>query len=261
LFCTIHGLQLRLDLNADVGESFGPYSIGDDASLIPLVTSANVAAGFHGGDPSVLRTTIRLAKQHGVAVGAHPGFPDLAGFGRRPMHLSPTALEDAVLYQVVAVAGVAASEGLRLQHVKAHGALYNMAAADRAMADAFCRAVAAVSNTLVVIGPPQSALVDAAMAAGLPAAAEGFADRAYQPDGALAPRGVAGAVIDDPAAVAARVLRMVREQRVTATDGADLPLAVETVCIHGDTPGAASIARRLRDTLQAAGVRVAPLGS
>ena len=180
--------MLSIDLNADVGESFGSHSIGCDAGLLQSVTSASIAAGFHGGDPSVLRDTIRLAKEHGVAVGAHPGFPDLVGFGRREMRVSPREAEDFVLYQVAAVAGVARAEGVTLRHVKPHGALYNMAARDPALASAIARAVASLDRSLILYGLPHSELLKAARAAGLRVAAEGFADRAYERDGSLMAR-------------------------------------------------------------------------
>lgn len=252
---------MRVDLNADVGESFGAYAIGDDEELFRSITSASVAAGFHGGDPSVLRTTIRLARQHGVALGAHPGFPDLAGFGRRELHMTPAEAEDLVLYQVAAVAGVASAEGVRLQHVKPHGALYNMAARDRRLADAIVRAVFAFDRSLVVFGLPGSALLDAARAAGLAAAAEGFADRAYAPDGSLAPRTTPGAVIAESGQLVARAVRMVIKQSVAALDGSELSFAVDTLCVHGDTPGAGALAERLRSGLAAAGIRVAAISS
>jgi UPF0271 protein len=188
---------MRIDLNADVGESFGAYTIGHDAALMASITSANIAAGFHAGDPSVLRATVRLAKAHGVAVGAHPGFPDLAGFGRRELHVTPREAEDFILYQIAAVAGVAAAEGAPLTHVKAHGALFNMAARDRPLADALARAVAAFDRSLRLFVPPHSEMIDAAAALGLPIAIEVFADRAYEADGRLASREKPGAVIHD----------------------------------------------------------------
>jgi UPF0271 protein len=245
-----------VDLNADVGESFGPHIVGDDAALIPLITSASVAAGFHSGDPSVLRATIRLARQHGVAIGAHPSFPDLQGFGRRMMHVGAQELADIVLYQVAAVAGVAAAEGVRLQHVKAHGALYNAAARDAATARSVCDGVYSFDRSLIIVGPPGSALAAEAAALGLPVATEAFADRAYCADGTLVPRDAPGAVLTDPQAVAARVVRMIRDGRVTAVDGSELSIAVDTVCVHGDTPEAPAIARRVRDALRDAGVTV-----
>jgi UPF0271 protein len=247
---------MRVDLNADIGESFGPYTIGDDAELLRSVTSASVAAGFHGGDPTVLRHTIRLAKERGVRVGAHPGLPDLAGFGRRPMRLTPEEAEDMVLYQVAAVAGVASAEGVRLQHVKPHGALYNMAARDHELASAIARAVTAIDPSLMLFGPPASELAKAARSAGLQFVAEGFADRAYQPDGSLVPRGVSGAVIDDASRIVSRAVTLIKDRRCVAIDGTILPLAVDTLCLHGDTPGAGRLAAALRAGLEHAGIRI-----
>src|SRR5947207_8797120 len=188
---------MRIDINSDMGESFGAYTIGHDGGLMKSITSANIAAGFHGGDPSVLRATIRLAKAHGVAIGAHPGFPDLAGFGRRELHVNPQEAEDFILYQIAAVAGVAAAEGAALAHVKAHGALFNMAAGDRRLADALARAVAAFDRSLRLFAPPDSEIASAARALGVPVAIEVFADRAYEPDGRLVSRPKTGAVIHD----------------------------------------------------------------
>ena len=247
---------MRVDLNADVGESFGAYSIGHDSGLMKVITSANIAAGFHGGDPSVLRNTIRLAKSAGVAIGAHPGFPDLAGFGRRDMQVSAREAEDFVLYQIAAVAGVASAEGVQLQHVKPHGALFNMAARDQGLASAIARAVAAFDRQLILFGPPQSELVRAGQAAGLRVAAEGFADRAYEPDGSLVSRSKPGAVIRDVDVVVKRAVQIAREHEVVAIDGATVPLNVETICVHGDTEGADVLARRIRDGLEAAGITV-----
>ncbi len=192
---------MRLDLNADVGESFGAYKLGQDGLLMPAITSANVACGFHAGDPGVMRETVSLARQHGVAVGAHPGFPDLVGFGRREIRATPREVEDLVVYQIGAFAAVAAATGMRLQHVKAHGALYNMAVRDASLADAIARATAAVDRTLILFGLPGSELVAAGQRAGLRTAREGFADRAYRPDGTLVPRHEPGAVIEDPETV------------------------------------------------------------
>jgi UPF0271 protein len=251
---------MHVDLNADVGESFGPYTIGDDAGLMRSVTSVSVAAGFHGGDPGVLRGTIQLARAHGLAVGAHPGFADRQGFGRREFVMSPQDVEDMVLYQIAAVAGVAAAEGLRLRHVKPHGALYNMAARDRRLAEAIVRAVAAFDVSLTLLGLPGSCLLEAAGAACLATAAEGFADRAYAADGSLAPRSVPGAVISDDESAAARTIRMVKEGVVETLDGTTLRLDVQTVCVHGDTPGAAGLASRVRAGLESAGILVAALG-
>jgi UPF0271 protein len=253
-------LTMFLDLNADVGESFGAYSMGNDTGLMRSITSASIAAGFHAGDPTVLRDTIRLAKMHGVAVGAHPGFPDLAGFGRREMRVTPQEAEDFVLYQVAAVAGVALAGGTRLRHVKPHGALYNMAARDPALAAAIARGVAAIDRSLVLYGLPDSELLNAGRAAGLRVAAEGFADRAYAPDGSLAARSRPGSVIQDPALVVSRAIRMVKEQLVIAVDGSALTIRVDTICVHGDTPGAGTLAAELRAGLESAGVTVKAIG-
>jgi UPF0271 protein len=247
---------MRIDLNADIGESFGAYAIGHDAGLLRSITSASIAAGFHAGDPSVLRHTIRLAKSAGVAIGAHPGLPDLAGFGRREMRVTPEELEDLVLYQIAAVAGVASAEGVRLQHVKPHGALYNMAARDASMAGAVTRAVLVFDPSLMIFGPSGSRLATAAQAAGLRLVAEAFADRAYQPDASLSPRGTSGALVTDRHAAVARAIRIVRERTVVATDGTILTLEAETLCVHSDTPGADQLAAELRAGLEAAGVRV-----
>jgi UPF0271 protein len=250
---------LRIDLNSDLGESFGPWPMGQDAALMTSITSANVACGFHAGDPGTMRATVALASTHGVAIGAHPGFPDLAGFGRRDMGCTPREVEDFVVYQVAALAGVAAAQGVRLQHVKAHGALYNMACRDRALADAIVRATASLDTSLILFGLPGSALLEAGRAAGLRVAAEVFADRAYEPDGSLASRRKPGSVIHDSAEVIDRAVRMACEHRVVATDGSVIELDAETMCVHGDTPGAAELARAIRAALERAGVRVASL--
>jgi UPF0271 protein len=252
---------MRIDINSDTGESFGAYTIGHDAGLFKSITSANVAAGFHAGDPSVLRDTIRLAKQHGVAVGAHPGLPDLVGFGRRELHVTPKEAEDLVLYQVAAVAGVAAAEGVKLQHVKPHGALFNMAVRDRELSDAIARAVAAFDKGLILFGLPGSEILSAGRAAGLRVAAEVFADRAYEPDGSLASRRKPGAVIHDAGVVVARAVRMVKENAVNAIEGSLVTLEADTICVHGDTPGSDDLAARIRAGLENAGVTVQAIGA
>lgn len=250
----------RIDLNCDMGESFGAWQMGRDSEVMGSITSANIACGFHGGDPQVMRQTVRLAKQHGVAVGVHPGLPDLVGFGRREMKVTPSELEDMMLYQIGALAAIAAVEGVRLQHVKPHGALYNMTAAEPDLADAVARAVAAFDRELILLGLPASALIRAGEKAGLRTAGEAFADRAYEPNGSLASRRKAGSVIHDPETVVTRAVRMVTEGGVVATDGSWLPLEVETICTHGDTPGAENLVRRLRAALVTHGVTVAPMG-
>jgi UPF0271 protein len=235
---------MRVDLNADVGES-----CGQDAALMRAITSANVACGFHAGDPGVMRDTLLLAREHGVAVGAHPGFPDREGFGRRDLHLTPRQVEDIVVYQIGAIAAIAAASGVRLQHVKPHGALFNIAVRDRSIADAIARAMAAVDRSLILFGLSESELTAAGEAAGLRTAREAFADRAYRADGTLVPRTEPGAVIDDPAEVLARVVAMASHPRV------------DTICVHGDTPGAADLAARIRATLVAAGIDVKAVGT
>jgi UPF0271 protein len=251
---------MRIDINSDMGESFGAYSIGHDAGLMKAITSANVAAGFHAGDPSVLRDTIRSAKQHNVAVGAHPGFPDLVGFGRRELHVTPKEAEDMVLYQVAAVAGVAAAEGVKIQHVKPHGALFNMAVRNAELSSAIARAVAAFDRTLILFGLPGSEILAAGRAARLRVAAEVFADRAYEPDGTLASRRKPGSVIHDPDAVVARAVRMATDRTVVATDGSIVAVAADTICVHGDTPGSDRLAEKIRAGLEAAGITVKAIG-
>jgi UPF0271 protein len=252
---------MRIDLNADVGESFGAYALGNDAALMRSITSANIAAGFHAGDPSVLRATIRLARAHGVAIGAHPGFPDLAGFGRRELHVSPGEAEDFILYQIAAVAGVAAAEGAALAHVKAHGALFNMAARDRPLADALARAVAAFDRSLRLFAPPDSEMVSAARALGVPVAIEVFADRTYEPDGRLVSRQQTGAVIHDVNTVVARAIGLIADRTIVAQDGSRLPVDADTICIHGDTPGSDRLAIAVRAGLEAAGIAVKAVGA
>ncbi len=256
---------MRVDLNADVGEGRSaavgtPAPPCGDAAIMPSITSANVACGFHAGDPGVMRATVALARDHGVAVGAHPGFPDVEGFGRRELQVSPRDVEDFVAYQVGALAAIAAAQGVRLQHVKPHGALFNMAARDAALADAIARAAAGIDRELVLFGLPESELVAAGARAGLRTAREGFADRAYQADGALVPRSQPGAVIHDPEIVVRRAVRMVCEGTVDAIDGSRVALTIDTLCVHGDTPGAAELAANIRRALADAGVEVIAVG-
>jgi len=252
---------MRIDINSDLGESFGAYSIGHDAGLMQAITSANVAAGFHAGDPSVLRDTIRLAKANGVAVGVHPGFPDLVGFGRRELNVTAREAEDLVLYQVAAVAGVAAAEGVKVQHVKPHGALFNMAVKNAELSAAIAKAVAAFDRGLILFGLPGSEILAAGRAAGLRVAAEVFADRAYEADGSLASRRKPGSVIHDAGAVVVRAVRMVKDRTVVATDGSVVALDAETICVHGDTPGSDALAAKIRAGLEAAGVTVKAIGA
>jgi 5-oxoprolinase (ATP-hydrolysing) subunit A len=251
---------MHVDLNADLGESFGIYALGDDAGLMASITSANIACGFHAGDPSVLRRTVRLAKAHGVSIGAHPSFPDLAGFGRREMYLPHGEVEDSVLYQIASVAGIAAAEGVRLRHVKPHGALYNMAARDRQLAAAIVRAITAYDRTLTLFAPPGSELTAAGRDCGLSVAREGFADRAYDRAGALVSRQLAGALLCDDEAAVTQAIRIVKDRAVVANDGTIVTMQVETLCLHGDSPGAAARAAAVRRGLEAAGIDVRPVG-
>lgn len=251
---------MRVDLNCDMGESFGAYVLGADADIMPFITSANVAAGFHAGDPQVIDRTVALAVKHGVAIGAHPGFPDLVGFGRRAMSCAADEVEAMVLYQVAVVAGFAQAHGAALRHVKPHGALYNMAAQDHALALAIARGVARFGGRLILVGLSGSrAMQQAAEATGLRFVAEVFADRAYNPDGTLVSRRLPGAVHTDPAQAAAQAARMVKEHIVVAHDGTRVPIIAETVCLHGDNPAASANARAIREALEAAEIEVVGL--
>lgn len=246
--------RIRVDLNADVGESFGAWDLGQDPAIIPIVTSVNVACGFHAGDPGIMRETVALALRHGVAVGAHPGFPDLGGFGRRQMRLSPREVEDLVVYQTGALAAITAAQGGALRHVKPHGALYNMAAVEPLLADAVARAVASIDGRIMLVGLAGSALVEAGRRAGLSTASEVFADRGYARDGSLLPRGTDGAVLTDATMVANRAVDLVCHKRVVAASGHHVDVQPDTICIHGDTPGAPELARTVRAALEDRGV-------
>ncbi len=247
-----------VDLNSDLGEGFGRWRLGDDEAMLRVVSSANVACGFHAGDPATIRRTVRVAVQRGVAIGAHVGYRDLAGFGRRRMDVPSEELQADVAYQVGALAGLAAAEGGRVSYVKPHGALYNTAAVDERVAADVAAAVADVDPSLVMLGLPCSRALDAASAAGLATAAEAFADRAYEADGTLVPRTRPGAVLHDPDEVARRMLRLATEGVVEAVDGSLVPVRADSICVHGDTPDAVAMAERVRAVLTAAGVRVAP---
>jgi len=249
-----------IDLNSDLGESFGRWTLGHDAELMASITSCNIACGYHAGDPEIMRRTVRLAREHGVAIGAHPGLPDLVGFGRRAMSVTAAEVENLVLYQVGALAAIARAEGTRLQHVKPHGALYNMAIKDRGLADGIARAVASFDPSLLLFGLPGTELLRAGDAAGLPLAAEGFADRNYEADGSLTPRTEPDAVIHDAAAVVTRAVQMAREGVVISRGGEEVPMRVATICTHGDTPGSHTLARRIRDGLERAGIKVRAVG-
>jgi UPF0271 protein len=249
-----------IDLNADVGEGFGPWSPGDEESLFSSVTSVNIACGFHAGDPRTMDEAVSLAVRSGAAIGAHPGYWDLRGFGRREMAAAPGEIENDVLYQVGALAAFARSHGRSLVHVKPHGALYNQAARDAALAGAIARGVKRADGHLILVGLASSEIMRrAAEEAGLRFAGEAFADRAYEADGSLRSRGKPGAVLSDPAAAAGQAVRLAREGRVVSHDGHDVALRADTLCVHGDTPEAPAIARAVRAALEGAGVAVRPL--
>lgn len=250
-----------IDLNADLGEGFGRWTLTDDEALLSVVTSANVACGFHAGDPSIMRRVCELAAERGVRIGAQVSYRDLAGFGRRSMDVPPAELADEVAYQIGALEVFARAAGSRVSYVKPHGALYNRTVHDAGQAAAVVAGVRLAAGSgatggLPVLGLPGSLLLAAAGEAGLAPVPEAFADRAYTPAGTLVPRGEPGAVLHDPEAVVARAVRMAAEGAVTAADGSPVPVAARSLCLHGDTPGAAGLARRVREALGAAGVRV-----
>ncbi|MDP5183945.1 5-oxoprolinase subunit PxpA [Blastococcus sp. BMG 814] len=248
----------RIDLNADLGEGFGVWRLGDDDALLEVVSSANVACGFHAGDPVTMRRVCTAAVAAGVAIGAQVSYRDLAGFGRRFVDVAPGELAADVLYQLAALDGVARACAGRVAYVKPHGALYNAVVHHAAQARAVVEAVTDYDPGLTVLGLPGSLLLRAAVDAGLPTVAEGFADRGYAPDGTLVPRGSEGALVHDPAAVAERAVRMATEGTVVAVDDSPVRVEVGSVCVHGDTPGAVDLARSVRTALQAAGLRVGP---
>lgn len=248
----------RIDLNSDLGEGYGAWTMGDDAAMLAVVSSANVACGFHAGDPAGILSTLREAAARGVAVGAHVGYPDRVGFGRRPMDVAPADLEADVIYQIGALQGLARAAGTRVSYVKPHGALYNTIAHDARQAAAVIAGVRAVDPSLVLMGLAGAPVLAQAQAAGLAVMAEAFADRAYQPDGQLVSRREAGAVLHDPALVAARMLRLATEGVIEAVDGSFLRLEAGSICVHGDSPGAVAMARQIRETLVQAGVTIAP---
>ncbi len=253
--------QLRVDLNSDMGEGFGTYRAGDDAALLDIVTSANVACGFHAGDPEIMAATFRLAKDKGVAVGAHPGYPDLWGFGRRRLPFSAGEVERFVAYQIGAAQALASYAGHKLTYVKIHGALANIADVEPEIATAIVRAVIAVDPNLFCLAIALGEQIKAAEAAGLQVASEIYADRAYTDDGRLVPRNQPHALIHDPQVAAERVARMVVSGRIVAHSGKEIAVPIRSVCVHGDGPDAARIARGIRERLEAAGVTIAPFAA
>lgn len=246
------------DLNSDLGESFGAYKIGADEQIIPLVTSVNIACGWHAGDPLVMQKAVALAREHGTSIGAHPGFPDLMGFGRRNMNVTPAEVKAYIQYQVGALSAFCRAAGVKLHHVKPHGAMYNMAGADIRLARAVAEAVAEIDDSLVLLALSGSEMIRAADEIGLPSASEVFADRAYEEDGSLRARSRPDAVIHDEAECAARVLRMVTEGKVRAVTGRDIDIRADSVCVHGDSPEALLFVRNIRETLKNGGVEIKP---
>ncbi len=243
---------MKIDLNCDMGESFGRYRLGDDAAVMQFITSANIACGMHAGDPTVMRATIRLAKEHGAAVGAHPSWPDLQGFGRREMTMAADEVEALIIYQLGALAGMAKAEGVKLRHVKAHGALYNQAAKDTALTEAMARGVRDFDKELIFVGLAGSAMVEAAASLGLHVANEGFPDRRYEADGTLVSRKKANAIIESPEEVAEQAVKLAKE----GIDFGGRRVRLETLCLHGDNPRAAENARSVREALESNGVEV-----
>ncbi|GAA5338331.1 LamB/YcsF family protein [Thermus antranikianii] len=249
---------MLIDLNADAGESYGTFTYGHDREIFPLVTSVNLACGFHGGSPTRIREAVALAKAHGVAVGAHPGFPDLVGFGRRDMALSPEEVYADVLYQIGALYAFLKTEGLSLHHVKPHGALYLRACRDRETARAIAEAVKAFDPEVPLVVLPGTVYEEEARRAGLRVVLEAFPERAYLKNGQLAPRSLPGSWISDPKEAARRALRMVLEGKVEALDGGEVEVKAETLCIHGDNPNAPEVALAVRRALEEAGIEVKP---
>jgi UPF0271 protein len=247
----------RIDLNTDLGESFGPWRMGDDAGVMPWITSANVACGFHAGDPVIMRATVALCMKHGVAVGAHTSLPDLQGFGRREMRISPDEVYAQTLYQLGALHAFVRAAGTHLHHVKPHGALYNMAARDHGLADAIAQVVADFDSALILVGLAGSALIGAGRNKGLSVQSEGFCDRRYRADGSLTPRSEPGAVLEDIDAAVAQAVSIATHGEAVAGDGTKVSMQADTLCVHGDRINAAAFAERLRHALEGAGVSIA----
>ena len=248
-----------VDLNCDLGEGFGAYTMGMDEAVIPHVTSVNVACGWHAGDPLIMDKTLALAKKYGAAVGAHPGFPDLMGFGRRPMTVTPEEAGAYVKYQLGALMAFAGGQGMELQHVKPHGALYNMAAKDKELARGICEAIASVDKELIFMGLAGSVMLTAAEEAGLRIASEVFADRAYNDDGTLVNRKLPGAVIHEPAVAVERAIKMAKEGKVVSINGKEIPIKADSICVHGDNEQAIALVQNIRKALEAAGIEVRSL--
>lgn len=252
-------MKYRVDINSDIGESFGAYKIGMDEEIVKYISSANIACGFHAGDPVVMASTVEKCVENDVAVGAHPGFPDLLGFGRRNMDISPSEVKNYIIYQIGALQAFAMSKGIKLQHVKAHGALYNMAAVDEKLALAIAEAIAAVDRNLICVGMANTAMEKAAEKVGLKFAYEVFADRNINPDGTLVSRKHPNAIIHDEEVACNRVLRMVKEGVCEAIDGSLVKVKVDTICVHGDNPQAVEFAKKIKKALEENGVEIMPM--
>lgn len=248
-----------VDLNCDLGESFGNYKIGMDEQILPWITSANIACGFHASDPVIMDKTVRMASECGVMIGAHPGYQDLAGFGRRNMKVAPAEVTDLIIYQIGALKAFCAAYGVRMQHVKPHGALYNMADKDEELAMAVCRGIQAVDEGLILLGPGSGQMVQAAQKSGLKTAGEVFADRAYMEDGSLVPRTQPGAMIEEEDEAIKRVLKMVQNGTVTAITGEEIPVKADSVCVHGDGEKALLFVQKIKKALDEAGIATAPM--
>jgi UPF0271 protein len=254
---------MKMDLNCDMGESFGAYKIGLDEEVIKYITSANIACGWHGGDPAVMRKTIQMAKERGVGVGAHPGYPDLLGFGRRNMDCSPEEVRDYVIYQIGALQAFAKALGTKVEHVKPHGNLYLMAVEEEKTARTIAEAIVSVDENLIYValgGSKGAMMTEVGKKVGLRVAYEAFPDRAYTPEGTLVSRRQPGALLKDPEVVAERALMMATKGKTMAIDGREIPLVVQTLCVHGDNPSAVDLVRRIREKLSAAGVDLVPIG-
>ena len=251
--------MIKVDLNCDMGESFGNYSCGMDADVAEYISSVNAACGFHAGDPLVMEKTVQLCKKTGTAIGAHPGFPDLVGFGRRQMKVSMDELRTMVMYQVGALEAFCKAQGLKLQHVKPHGAMYNMAGKDEAMAEAICAAIYAVDPSLILLGASGSKMLEAAKAVGLKGASEVFADRAYEEDGSLVARTKPGAMITDEDEAVSRVITMVRDRKINTGTGKEIEGKADSICLHGDSAKAVLFAQEIKKALEESGIQIAPL--
>jgi len=248
-----------VDLNCDMGESFGNYKIGQDNEIIKYITSSNIACGFHAGDPNVMSYTVKLAKENNVAIGAHPGFPDLQGFGRRKMDIPPEEIKNLITYQIGALQAIAKAEGMSLQHVKPHGALYNMIANDRILGQAVVEAILKINKDLILVALAKSKIINIALKLGLRVAREGFADRAYNSDGTLVKRSIVGSVISEAELIDKRVIKMVEQQKVETVDGKTIDLQIDTICLHGDNKNVVNVIKAIRNILTEKNVKIAPL--